>query len=52
MIQQMQGLFTQMQQSIETTITNKLAARDDPNEKDKRQRTHESSKADPFASKS
>ena len=53
MIQQMQGLFTQMQQSIETTITNKLAAREgDPNEKDKRQRTHESSKADPFASKS
>ena len=53
MIQQMQGLFTQMQQSIETTITNKLAARDgDLVEKDKRQRTHESSKADPFASKS
>lgn len=53
MIQQMQGLFTQMQQNIESTITNKLALRDgEANEKDKRPRTHDVTKTDPFASKS
>ena len=53
MMQQMQGLFAQMQQSIETTITNKLACRDtELGEKDKRQRTENPTKIDPFASKS
>ena len=54
MIQQMQGLFAQMQQNIETSITNKLAIRDaDINDKDKRQRIHDdTSKQDHFASRS
>ena len=54
MIQQMQGLFSQMQQSLETTISNKLTVREmDTNEKDKRQRTHDdTSKVDPFANRS
>ena len=54
MIQQMQGLFSQMQQSLENTISNKLSVREaDVNEKDKRQRTHDdTSKTDPFANRS
>lgn len=45
-IQQMQAMFTSMQSSLENTIVQKF------NENDKRMRTSETSKSDPFATKS